>query len=200
MKSVQIFVEGGGSSARTKTQLRSGFGEFLERAGFVCRVIPCGRRDAAHKSWRAALLVDPKALNLLLVDSEGPVEKGSLPWQHLGKSDPSWQPPADTEGHCHLMVQMMEAWFLADPEALAKYYGQHFGAKALPARENVEQVAKADIERSLKEATRRTQKGEYHKIRHASDLLARIDPAKVRKRAPHCERLLTTLASAQGGV
>ena len=94
------------------------------------------------------------------------------------------------------MVQMMEAWFLADPEALAAYYGQHFGAKALPGRENVEQIAKSDVERSLKEATKRTQKGEYHKIRHGSDLLAKIDPAKVRRRAPHCERLLTMLAAA----
>lgn len=98
------------------------------------------------------------------------------------------------------MVQMMEAWFLADPEALAVYYGQRFGAQALPGRGNVEQIAKADVERSLKEATRKTQKGEYHKIRHGAELLARIDPAKVRKRAPHCERLLATLASAQAGA
>ncbi len=200
MKPIQIFVEGGGSTVKTKSQLRSGFREFLERAGFVCRVIPCGPRDAAFKYWRAALSVDREALNLLLVDSEGPVEEGSLLWRHLEKSDPSWQPPSETEHQCHLMVQTMEAWFLADPEALAKYYGQQFGTKALPARENVEQIAKSDVERSLREATKKTQKGGYHKIRHASDLLARIDPEKVRKRAPHCERLLLTLASARSGV
>ncbi len=196
MRPIQIFVEGGGSTVKTKSQLRSGLRDFLERAGYVCRMIPCGRRDDAFKYWRTALSVDPEALNLLLVDSEGPVEKDSLPWRHLRKSDPSWQPPADTEGQCHLMVQMMEAWFLADPEALAAYYGQHFGAKALPGRENVEQIAKADIERSLKDATKKTQKGEYHKIRHGAELLARIDPTKVRKRAPHCDRLLATLAKA----
>lgn len=95
------------------------------------------------------------------------------------------------------MVQMMEAWFLADPEALTAYYGQDFGAKALPGRKNVEDIAKSDIERSLKEATKRTQKGEYHKIRHGSELLTKIDPGKVRKRAPYCDRLLATLASAQ---
>lgn len=94
------------------------------------------------------------------------------------------------------MVQMMEAWFLADSEALGAYYGQRFGAKALPGRENVEQIPKADVERFLKEATKKTQKGEYHKIRHGSELLARIDPDKVRKRAPHCERLLAMLANA----
>ncbi|HEV7671523.1 MAG TPA: DUF4276 family protein [Thermoanaerobaculia bacterium] len=197
MKPIQIFVEGGGSTVKTKSQLRSGLRDFLERAGFVCRVIACGRRDAAFKYWRTALSVDPEALNFLLVDSEGPVEKGSLPWRHLGKSDPSWQPPADTEDHCHLMVQMMEAWFLADPEALAAYYGHHFGASALPGRPNVEEIPKGDVERALKAATQRTQKGEYHKIRHAFDLLALIDPEKVRKRAPHCERLLATLASAR---
>ena len=195
MRQIRIFIEGGGNDPDL---LRSGLSRFFWKAGVRCRVVACGGRDTAFRKWRTACSSRSESLNILVVDSEGPIS--TTPRRHLEKNDPSWLIPSGCDDQLHLMVQMMEAWFLADPEALAKYYGQHFGAKALPARENVEQVAKADIERSLKEATRRTQKGEYHKIRHASDLLARIDPAKVRKRAPHCERLLTTLARAQGGV
>lgn len=199
MRRVRIFVEGGGEGAQNRAALRNGFRSFFERSGSRCEVVVCGRRDAAFKSWKAALSSEPESFNVLLVDSEGSVSEGTPLSRHLAKSDPSWQLPPGGEGSCHLMVQMMEAWFLADPEALTAYYGQYFGAKALPSRPNVEQIAKADVERSVKEATKRTRKGEYHKIRHGAELLARIDPEKVRKRAPHCERLLATLASAQAG-
>jgi Domain of unknown function (DUF4276) len=47
--------------------------------------------------------------------------------------------------------------------------------------------------KALEEATRDTQKGAYHEIRLASDLLKRIDREKVRKRCPHCARLFDTL-------
>ena len=36
--------------------------------------------------------------------------------------------------------------------------------------------------------------GRYHKIRHAGDLLRRIDVNKVRERCRHCERLFNTVA------
>jgi hypothetical protein len=38
-----------------------------------------------------------------------------------------------------------------------------------------------------------TKKGEYHKIQHASKLLALLEVDKVRQVAPHCDRLFTTL-------
>ena len=76
---------------------------------------------------------------------------------------------------------------------LRGYYGQGFNAGALPRRPNLEEVSKADVERSLKRATAGTQKGRYHKIRHASDLLQRIDPETVKARCRHCERLFIEL-------
>ena len=93
----------------------------------------------------------------------------------------------------HLMVQTMEAWIVADANAVSGYYGQGFNAGALPRRPNLEEVSKADVERSLKRATAGTQKGRYHKIRHASDLLQRIDPETVKTRCRHCERLFIEL-------
>ena len=50
-----------------------------------------------------------------------------------------------------------------------------------------------DVERLLERATAGTQKGRYHKIRHASDLLQWIDPETVKTRCRHCERLFIEL-------
>ena len=54
-------------------------------------------------------------------------------------------------------------------------------------------MAKTDCRRALEQATRATQKGAYHKIRHASDLLQRIDRNKVEQRCPASRRLFDTL-------
>jgi Domain of unknown function (DUF4276) len=127
---------------------------------------------------------------VLLVDSEGPVNHG--PKEHL-KSRDGWNLPDISGEHYHLMVQMMVAWMVADPDALSKFYGQGFNANALPRNPNVEQIGKADLESALKEATRRTAKGEYHKIHHGPKILSQLDVAKVRRAATHCNRLFMTL-------
>jgi hypothetical protein len=100
----------------------------------------------------------------------------------------------------HLMVQTMEAWIVADPDALADYYGQRFRRNALPRTANLETVAKPAVATALNNATRDTQKGVYHKIKHASDLLKRIDRAKVQDRCPRCKRMFTTLGQAIRGT
>src|ERR1022692_1883281 len=94
-----------------------------------------------------------------------------------------------TEG----MIQVMEAWIVADPDAVEAHYGQHFLKNALPRAENLESIVKQRIYDAMKHATAKTQKGEYHKIGHAAALLEMIDPAKVRRRCPSCNRLFATL-------
>ena len=91
------------------------------------------------------------------------------------------------------MVQMMEAWLIADREALVRFYGQGFGENTIPKHSNVEQIDKSTLKLALKAATRNTSKGEYHKIRHGCKLLAQLDSVRVRQAAPHCERLFTIL-------
>ena len=85
------------------------------------------------------------------------------------------------------MVQAMEAWFLADREALDEFYDGGFLAKSLPGSPTkIEAVRKDDLEPTLIHATKKTKtKGEYHKINHGSALLALIDPSKVEKASPH---------------
>ena len=51
-----------------------------------------------------------------------------------------------------------------------------------------------DVVRALENATRNTRtKGHYDKTRHGFELLASIDPAKVRQRSKHADRLCKTL-------
>jgi len=75
----------------------------------------------------------------------------------------------------------MEAWFLADRDALAAYYGQGFRRNALPGDErHIEAISKDDLVPALEQATQATKtKGQYHKTRHGFALLAKIDPIKV---------------------
>ncbi len=79
----------------------------------------------------------------------------------------------------------MEAWIVADPDALEEFYKQKFKRNSLPKRDNLEEEPNVDLYEKLKSATRDTQKGEYGKIKHASKLLELIDPEEISK---HCPR------------
>jgi hypothetical protein len=191
-------MEGAGAQDRTNSaRLSEGMREFLavvwteaRNRRVKLRLITCGPREAAYHAFRIAQRHHSEAFNVLLVDSEGPVE--GPPGEYLTTTE-EWDLSGASADQVHLMVQAMEAWLIADPETLARFYGQGFAASALPKAKIVENIPKDDLVPALKRATRGTTKGEYHKTRHAFDLLAQIDPEKVRSRAPHCERLFQTL-------
>lgn len=79
-------------------------------------------------------------IDVLLVDSEGPVADPHSPRTHLKQRD-GWDLPAISERSIHLMIQTMEAWIIADVDAVAGYSGQHFLKKALPAAQHLERFA-----------------------------------------------------------
>ena len=132
---------------------------------------------------------------MLLVDSEGPVADPRSPRTHLKERD-GWDLPAISERSIHLMIQTMEAWIIADADAVARYYGQYFLKKALPAAQHLERLDKVRIQNALKRATAKTQKKEYCKIRDAAALLRAIDLGILRRRCPSCERLFATVREA----
>ncbi|MDE3181532.1 MAG: DUF4276 family protein [Acidobacteriota bacterium] len=194
---IRIYAEGGGDSAHTKQFLRQGFGTFLRELSSKARerrvrwrIVLCGSRSDALHAFRTAMSQHTEAFNVLLVDSESAVR--STPWGHL-EGCGEWTGAHPPNDQCHFMAQAMEAWFIADAEVVKQFYGQGFRANALPQQADVEQIKKNDLEPCLRNATRNTTKGEYHKGKHAWQLLQRINPAKVRVSAQHCERLFTTL-------
>ena len=200
VKEIRIYIEGGGDKKDTKARIREGFSGFLKDLVQIARskrikwqIIICGTRNSAFNDFQNALNAHPDAFNVLLVDSEAPVKKTQTPWEHL-KSRDNWDSPGVDDHHCHLMVQAMEAWFIADIDTLKEFYGQGFKENSIPKITNVETIHKDLLEPSLKAATRDTKsKGEYQKIKHASQLLNRLNVTKVRKASTYCDRLFTTL-------
>jgi hypothetical protein len=194
--SVRIYVEGGFEGS-TKTNCRKAFRIFFEkvlpRGSF--QVIASGDRAAAFKDFSSALRKHRGDYIVLLVDSEEAVAALGHPWQHLNTrvGDNLHRPNGAQSDQAHLMVQAMESWFLADQQALADYYGPGFLRNSLPGQPDIEQIAKEEVFRVLRHASRHTQKGEYHKTRHGFELLEEIDPHRVRRASGHADRLFVVL-------
>jgi hypothetical protein len=192
-------VEGGGDHNKAlDTECRRGFREFFRKAGMdrrMPRIVSCGGRSGAYKSFRTShenAAADD--FPILLVDSEAQVSGGDV-WEHVRTRDGWQRPDGATPDQLHLMVQAMEAWFHADKEKVEEYYGRGFRPGALSQRPEIDNIPKADLFAGLKAATRACPtKGEYSKGGHSFEILALIDPAKVRDSSPvHAGRLLHVL-------
>lgn len=194
---VKIYVEGGGDSKALRALCRRGFSEFIEKAGLRGRmpsIVACGPRGKAYDDFKIAH-ASRDGIAVLLVDAEGPVNSSTGAWQHLQESDGWKRPDGADDDQCHLMVQIMESWFLADVDTLERFYGQSFLQGALSQNPKIEQVSKHDIKMGLEQATRGTNKGSYdkNKSKHGFEILAILDPMKVMEASPHAKHLIETL-------
>lgn len=209
---MKLYVEGGGDSKALKTECRRGFTEFLAKArlrGNKPRIVACGTRRNAYESFCKAIQGGEEAL--LLIDSEAPVSSACRPgdnpddwnpWRHLReRQDDQWDKPQDARNaDCHLMVQCMEAWFLADRENLQKFFGQDFNANALPPEGNpVEGLKKEQIYHALSGATRPCgRQKQYNKGQHSFKLLALISPGRVMDASPWAKRFVDAVRDKMG--
>ena len=204
---MKLFVEGGGSTNALRTECREGFARFIAKAGVARkpRIVACGSRREAFDDFCTEIGQGREAM--LLVDSEAPIaaklqepadrRDAWKPWQHLlQRPGDGWQKPRDAQdGDCHLMVQAMETWLLADREALSEFFGAGFNGGEFPAQANpVERLSKDEAYAVLKGATRRLKtKDPYSKGAHSFKLLARVDPAKVTAACPWAMRFVESL-------
>ena len=173
-KHIRIYFEG-------DKKLTRGFHTFLLGPGTrgAARVNLSHTDGQPIRDFRRGQKSHPGAVNLLLLDSdEMPNRRQEL---------------ADCPDNVFWMTELMEAWFVADSENLRGYYGKDFNDKAMPSNPEVERIPKKDVVDGLKGATRDTQKGVYHKTRHAPDLLMNLDREKVKRAAMECERLFRRL-------
>lgn len=205
----RIYFEGGGDAKKGKDALRQAMDAFLKvlkdqarKNGCGWTLVCCGGRSSAWNGFQNAARNYPNEIAILLVDSETAVTyrtdpiPSDGPKQHLkNRAGDQWETAPYLDDRIHLMVQCMETWLTADPDALAAFYGQGFNRNALPTRQNLEEEAKADIYTKLDAASRPTSKGPYSegKLNHSTKILPKVDAAKVRTRCPHAERFFTTL-------
>jgi len=136
------------------------------------------------EDFKHALEKRPAAWNFLLKDSDGPDNGHLFSTLSLDRS---------LEDSVFWMVQIMEAWFLADVEGLKPYYGQGLHEVALRGNPKVEEIPKEDVYKRLKNATRATSKGAYDETGHAPGLLRFIDPERVQQASPNCRRIFDTI-------
>jgi hypothetical protein len=203
MIEIAIYAEGGGDTAEQKAELRQGFDGLLDSIKSKARVrrirwklVCAGDRKQAYDAFIHALRTNPNAVNVLLVDSETQVKANNadiaqdarIRVEHLTQGD-GWDLSTANPQTVHLMAQCMEAWIVADADALEEFYRQGFLRNVLPSRINLEDEPKKDVYDKLAKATRSAQKGEYRKIKHAGQLLQKIDATKVAGRCPRFSKL-----------
>jgi hypothetical protein len=165
-------------------KLKPGFHKFLKEIVEVarsqrCRFQPVEANGTPIQDFLDALKTHPNAWNVLLLDSEDPQEL-QLRKKRLEGCD---------QDSVFWMVQIMESWFLADVDALKAVFKAKLSEAVLSWNPKVEQIPKEDVLERLQKAAN----GEYDKVKHGKKLLELIDPAKVRKAAPNCERMFTLI-------
>jgi hypothetical protein len=207
MTEIAIYLEGGGNTAQEKAELRQGFDGLFQTEKSTSRekltslrFIPCGGRKETYEAFMNALECNPQRISALLVDSETSISKvpvnnaedAEIRLAHLRKKEgdetrqegDGWPLKNVVPERIHLMVQCMETWIVSDVPAMQAFYKQNFKPNSLPKRVNLEKEPKNEVTSKLEDATRNTQKGAYRKIKHASELLQRIDPEKIATRCP----------------
>lgn len=92
------------------------------------------------------------------------------------------------------MVQVMESWFLADRNAMRRYFGARFRENALRQWPNLEDVSKRDVLDALVRATAGCPQP-YANGEISFGLLECIDPARVEAECSHAKTLLDCLRS-----
>jgi len=203
---VYVYAEGGGSgsnSSALQSEYRQAFSEFFSRTALGKtrrpRLVACGGRQQAFDMFKTAigqgknaiLLVDSEAA--LAVAHEPPPADTWKPWEHLKNRD-NWDKPLGASGKdCHLMVECMENWFLADWDCVERFFGQGFDRSKLPAGP-IEKISKSATYAALHDATKQCKtKAAYGKGSHSFKLLEKIDPAKVTAASAWAQRFIEEL-------
>ena len=158
------------------------------------RIVRGGGRDETFRKFRIRFNQSlPGEFPLLLVDSETPVRSGHSARRHLENQDSHWEwPDGIGDDNVFLMVQVMEAWFVADRQLLKRYFGNQIRENKFKAWPDLEDVPKQVILGALTDATATCPKA-YAKGKVSFEILQELDPVRVEAACPHAKGLLDRL-------
>ena len=172
---VVLFVEG--TSDDTNGDLRQGFENLL-------------KKELAEKMPRIKLgngitqtidkFSNTEGVKFLLIDLDGHSDNKTERFKKLNLPEPL----------TFFMVQAMEAWFLSQPNILNDFYKKDL---KIP-QKHASEIDKPD--RELRKLTKNSDKKEYHKVRHAVELLSKLDVKKLKIDFPDFNSLIEALKNA----
>ncbi|CAG5006256.1 hypothetical protein DYBT9275_03773 [Dyadobacter sp. CECT 9275] len=161
-----MFIEGESNSPNG--DLRQGFSKLLSKA--LNNNLP--RIILGDGKW---LTIDkflhkniPGDLFLLLVDLDGKEDSRERDIRENNLTD--------VRDNVFYMIQEMESWFLSQPTILDKFYGVDHNGKKVSDKMTIKKPIDFEYpDKELKKITKTSRKGEYHKIKHAVELLKLLD-------------------------
>ena len=188
---MKIYIEGGGDSKDLHTECRRGFRKLLESCGFkgkMPRLVACGSRDSAFRSFKTALKANSHERYAMLIDSEDPVEDIYKTWEFLCSRDEWEKPELATDEQVFLMVTCMETWIIADRETLKSHYGDNLNEATLPSLNNIEKKDRHFIQQALEMATKYCSNS-YKKGKRSFVILGKLSPEALRKNLTSFNRM-----------
>ena len=205
VKEINIYIEGGARNQdrAASAALRRGFSMFLTKLcpeirakNIKLNTVIVGSTELTCKIFTQANEKSPDKFFILLVDSDVAVDEAEKSKTFLQNNPKLVKCDLSNveENQCHLMVQVMETWFLADVETLKNHFGRDFKENKLRKTVSIEAIAKDDVLDSLKTATQTRRSSGYQKLKDGAKLLEKINPRKVREAAPHCEKLFKAVS------
>ena len=198
---VRIYVEGGpkGADADGVRAFRNAFKQHFQQLHPKLKsldVISYGSTDQTVKSYAEGIHQFSESCSVaLLVDADAPVTAGT-PAMHLQAKLDSAKVPQNARANIFLMVQCMESWLVTDAAALQNCFGNKLRANALPSHIDIEAVSKKDVLAALDAAIKPTPAGRYQKVKHATRILAMLNPKSVGDRSHHARSLHAFLRSS----
>ena len=159
-KKVFLFIEG--TSDDTNGDLRQGF-ENLLKEELAGKMPSIKLGDGMNQT--IAKFSNTEGGKFLLIDLDGTSETKVERLKQYNLP----------ESKTFFMVQAMEAWFLSQPKMLNDFYKTDL---KIPKR-IASDIPQPDVE--LQKLTKNTPKKTYHKVRHAVELLSKLDVKQLKK-------------------